>query len=117
MATAISERPPAPPNHKVKRPVPPALHTAANGAASQSSPSPSLANKRPPSGFAHPGSAGITNGVGGPGVSTPRLSNRRKDTQKAPDSAKGKNAKTGPSEGSQVDRRNAKRVVEPFGTL
>ena len=116
MATAVSARPNAP-LPKPKKPAPPALQTQANGAPSQSSPSPSLASKRPPSGFAHPGSAGLPNGVATPNGVTPRLSTRRKETQKAAENAKGKAAKTGATDGGPLDRRQAKKIVEPYGRL
>ena len=115
MATAVSARPPAP-LQKVKKPAPPALQTAPNGSSSQQSPSPSLANKRPPSGFAHPGSAGLANGTGTPNGATPRLSTRRKDSQKVAENAKGK-ARVGTGDVGQIDRRPAKKVIEPYGKL
>ena len=86
MATALTSKPP-PPHQKMKRPPLPAVQT--NGVHShQSSPSPSMSTKRPPSGsgFKQPPPASMANGVNGNvnGLVS-RLGNRRRDPQKPGD--------------------------------
>ena len=116
MATAVSARPAGPPSNKVKRPVPPALQTAPNGIGSQSSPSPSLSSKRPPSGYKHPPSAGIiTNGGHATPNSSVARSNRRKDSQKIVDGNRPRLNKTSTSEIMNGERRPSKKIQEPFG--
>ncbi len=117
MATAIATKP-APPHQKMKRPPPPTVQTSVNGVrSSQSSPSPSLSSKRLPSGFKHPPSAGTANGMNGNvnGVA-PRLSNRRRDSQK-PGDIPGRQNRSGKA--GQVDnhleRKSQKRMSEPYG--
>ena len=116
MATAVSARPAAPAT-KVKRPVPPALQTAPNGAGPHSSASPSLSSKRPPSGFKHPPGAGL-NGSGGhatPNGTAPRP-NRRKDSQQKPaESSKPRLSKSGTNEVLGGERRPSKKILEPYG--
>ena len=86
MATAVATKPSAP-HHKMKRPPLPAVQT--NGVHShQSSPSPSMSTKKPPSGsgFKQPPPAAMANGVSGNvnGLAS-RLGNRRRDPQKPGD--------------------------------
>ena len=86
MATAVASKPSAP-HQKMKRPPLPAVQT--NGVHShQSSPSPSMSTKRPPSGsgFKQPPPANMANGVNGNvnGLAS-RLGNRRRDPQKPGD--------------------------------
>ena len=109
MATVVTSKPPAPHQTKMKRPPLPAVQT--NGIqSSQSSPSPLMSSKRLPSGFKAPstptvngiGSASSVNGV------QPRLSQRRKDSQKPGDFSRTRNGKDG-------ERKNAKRRPEPYG--
>lgn len=114
MATALATKP-APPHQKIKRPPPP-VQTSVNGVrSSQSSPSPSLSSKRP-SGFKHPPSATVVNGVNGNingGVQ--RSSNRKKDSQR-PGDTQGRPirvGKNGQVEGV-LDRKNQKRKPEPY---
>lgn len=94
----------------MKRPPLPSVQT--NGIhSSQSSRSPSLSSKRPP-GFKQPptptvnGVNGDVNGLG------PRLSNRRKDSQK-PGEAQGRPSRAGRG-GLDGERRPAKRMTEPY---
>ena len=86
MATVVASKPSAP-HQKMKRPPLPAVQT--NGVHShQSSPSPSLSTKRPPSGssFKQPPPAPITNGVNGNvNAMASRLGNRRREPQKPGD--------------------------------
>jgi len=117
MATAIATKP-APPHQKMKRPPPPTVQTSVNGArSSQSSPSPSLSSKRPPSGFKHPPGAGAASGMNGNvnGVA-PRLSNRRRDSQKPGDiqGRQNRSGKAGQAD-SHLDRKSLKRMAEPYG--
>lgn len=114
MATAVATKP-APPYQKIKRPPPP-VQTSVNGVkSSQSSPSPSLGLKRPPSSFKQP--LATANSVG-PSVNAagaaPRLGNRRRESQKPGDAASRqvKAGKNGQVEG--VDRRSLKRKPEPY---
>ncbi|KAL8869191.1 MAG: hypothetical protein Q9174_004451, partial [Haloplaca sp. 1 TL-2023] len=116
MATVMASKPPAP-HQKIKRPPPPAVQT--NGAkSSQSSPSPSLGSKRPPSAFKQPINHGVSNVNGMNGIvngsSTARSSNnRRRDSQKPGDASArsnrpGKNAQAE----NNLDRR--KKMAEPY---
>lgn len=94
MATAVASKPSAP-HHKMKRPPLPAVQT--NGVHSrQSSPSPSMSTKRPPSGsgFKQPPPAAMANGVNGNvnGLAS-RLGNRRRDPQKPGDVRQNRNGK------------------------
>ena len=116
MATAIATKP-APPHQKMKRPPPPTVQASVNGArSSQSSPSPSLGSKRPPSGFKHPPSASAANGVNGNanGVG-PRLSNRRRDSQKPGDFPGRQNRSGKAGQLDILDRKSLKRMTEPYG--
>ncbi|MCJ1475552.1 Transcription factor spt20 [Lambiella insularis] len=117
MATAVSARP-APPPPKVKRPPPPMVQTSGNGVkSSQSSPSPSLSSKRPPVGSKHPPSVPATNGVNGTGNGAgPRISNRRKESQKPGDSTNRppRSARLAPGDSAHNDRRSSKRMPEPY---
>ena len=94
MATAVASKPSAP-HQKMKRPPLPAVQT--NGVHShQSSPSPSMSTKRPPSssGFKQPPPAPMANGVNGSVNGTAsRLSNRRRDPQKPGDVRPNRNGK------------------------
>jgi len=110
MATAVAPKPSAPHQTKMKRPPLPTVQT--NGVhSSQSSRSPSVSSKRPP-GFKQPptptvnGINGDANGLG------PRLSNRRKDSQK-PGDIQGRPSRTGRG-GADGERRPAKRMTEPY---
>lgn len=94
MATAVASKPSAP-HQKMKRPPLPAVQT--NGIHShQSSPSPSISTKRPPSGtgFKHPPPAPMANGINGNvnGMAS-RLSNRRREPQKPGDVRPNRNGK------------------------
>ena len=94
MATAVASKPSAP-HQKMKRPPLPAVQT--NGVHShQSSPSPSMSTKRPPSGsgFKQPPPAPIANGVNGNvnGLAS-RLGNRRREPQKPGDVRSNRNGK------------------------
>ena len=116
MATAIATKP-APPHQKIKRP-PPLVQTGVNGAkSSQSSPSPSLSSKRPPSSFKQPSitaNSSVSNVSVNGGVS--RQGNRRRESQK-PGDATGRQVrggKNGQAEGA--DRKSLKRKPEPYGT-
>ena len=102
------------PTSKIKRPAPPALQTSINGNVSQSSPSPSIGNKRPPPGFSHPSNATTSsNGViVAPNGVNSRLGNRRKEPQKPLEGTKAR--KGGISDGAQGDRRTPRKVVEPY---
>ena len=118
MATAIATKP-APPHQKIKRPPAPAVSASLNGVkSSQSSPSPSLSSKRPPSGFKHPSSASTANGMNGNvnGVG-PRLSNRRRDSQK-PGEIQGRQIRSGKAGQVDIhlDKKSLKRMSEPYGT-
>ena len=94
MATAVASKPSAP-HQKMKRPPLPAVQT--NGVHShQSSPSPSMSTKRPPSssGFKQPPPAPVANGVNGNVNGTAsRLGNRRRDPQKPGDIRPNRNGK------------------------
>ncbi|KAF6217932.1 hypothetical protein HO133_006344 [Letharia lupina] len=94
MATAVASKPSAP-HQKMKRPPLPAVQT--NGVQShQSSLSPSMSTKRPPSGssFKQPPPAPIANGVNGNvNALASRLSNRRRETQKPGDSRSNRSGK------------------------
>lgn len=120
MATVVSARP-APLPQKIKRPPPPMVQTSVNGVkSSQSSPSPLLSSKRPPTGFKHLPSASATNGANGTVNGTgPRISNRRKDSQRPSDNPNRppRNARLGPSDSAHNDRRSSKRMPEPYGAL
>lgn len=108
MATAIVTKPSVP-HQKMKRPPPPAVQT--NGILpSRSSPSPSTGTKRPPSGFKHPPPTLIVNGTGLNGVG-PRLSNRRRESQK-PGDIQGRN-RSG-KVGQDSERKIPKRMSEPY---
>ncbi|KAI4237450.1 MAG: hypothetical protein LQ352_007940 [Teloschistes flavicans] len=119
MATVVASKPP-PPHQKMKRPPPPAVQTNGNGAkSSQSSPSPSLGSKRPPSAFNHPPTAASSaTGTAVNGITTgptaARLSNRRRDSQK-PGDAQVRSNKAGKiiSGDNVLDRR--KKMAEPYG--
>ena len=116
MATAIATKP-APPHQKMKRPPPPAVQASVSGArSSQSSPSPSLSSKRPPSGFKNPPSGSVANGVNGNanGVG-PRLSNRRRDSQKPGDIQGRQNRSSKAGHLDSLDRKSLKRMPEPYG--
>ncbi|MDI1487691.1 MAG: hypothetical protein OHK93_006962 [Ramalina farinacea] len=78
----------------MKRPPLPAVQT--NGIQpSQSSPSPLMSSKRPPSGFKAPPTPTLNSASNGiPGVQ-PRLSQRRKDSQKPGDLSRARNGKDG----------------------
>ena len=94
MATAVASKPSAP-HQKMKRPPLPAVQT--NGVHShQSSPSPSMSTKRPPSGsgFKQPSPATVANGVNGNvnGLAS-RLGNRRREVQKPGDVRSNRNGK------------------------
>ena len=94
MATAVASKPSAP-HQKMKRPPLPAVQT--NGVHShQSSPSPSMSTKRPPSGsgFKQPPPATIANGANGNvnGLAS-RLGNRRRELQKPGDVRLNRNGK------------------------
>ena len=94
MATAVASKPSAP-HQKMKRPPLPAVQT--NGVHShQSSPSPSMSTKRPPSGsgFKQPPPTTVANGVNGNvnGLA-PRLGNRRRELQKPGDVRSNRNGK------------------------
>ena len=94
MATAVASKPSAP-HHKMKRPPLPAVQT--NGVHShQSSPSPSMSTKRPPSGsgFKQPPPTTAANGVNGNvnGLAS-RLGNRRREPQKTGDVRLNRNGK------------------------
>lgn len=111
MATSIATKPVAPHQQKMKRPPLPAVQT--NGVqSSQSSPSPSMSAKRPPSGFKAPPPAPTVNGGGSSVNGTgPRLSQRRKDSQRPGDIiGRSRTGKDG-------ERKVVKRIPEPFGTL
>ncbi|KAL8686154.1 MAG: hypothetical protein Q9218_007311, partial [Villophora microphyllina] len=117
MATIVASKPP-PPHQKMKRPPPPAVQTNVNGAkSSQSSPSPSLSSKRPPSAFVHPPTANATTGNAVNGITNgpvaARLSNRRRDSQKPGDAQprSGKPSKS-VSADNVLDRR--KKMAEPY---
>ncbi|MCJ1255911.1 Transcription factor spt20 [Lignoscripta atroalba] len=116
MAAVISSRP-APLHQKMKRPPPPALQTSVNAArSSQSSPSPSLSSKRPPSGYKHPPSASSLNGVNGSANGTgPRISNRRRESQKPGDNT-GRQPRSAriSSDGLHIERRSTKKMPEPY---
>jgi hypothetical protein len=118
MATAVPAR--SAPTSKMKRPPPAVVQTAVNGVMpSQSSPSPSLSSKRPPVGFKHPSTAGVANGLNGATNGTgPRISNRRRDSQRPSDGANrpSRLARTGGSESAVGDKRVSKRQPEPYGT-
>lgn len=122
MATAIATKP-ALMQQKMKRPPPPSVQTGVNGVkSSQSSPSPSLSSKPPPSGAKHPPSSAVMDAPNGAANgSGPRLSNRRRESQKPGDiqgrpyAGRGNKAANGP--GSSADRRSAKRLPEPYGTF
>ena len=94
MATAVASKPSAP-HQKMKRPPLPAVQT--NGIHShQSSPSPSMSTKRPPSGsgFKQPSPATVANGVNGNVNGLPsRLGNRRRELQKPGDVRSNRNGK------------------------
>ena len=95
MATAVAHSKPVVPHQKMKRPPLPSVQT--NGIPShQSSPSPSMSTKRPPSGsgFKQPPPASMANGVNGNvnGMAS-RLSNRRRDPQKPGDARLNRNGK------------------------
>ncbi|MCJ1397298.1 Transcription factor spt20 [Xylographa trunciseda] len=116
MATAVSARP-APPPQKIKRPPPPMVQTSMNGVkSSHSSPSPSLSSKRPPNGFKHPPNTPATNGVNGTANgSGPRISNRRRDSQRPSDiNRPPRSARLGTIDGGHSDRRVSKRMPEPY---
>ena len=94
MATAVASKPSAP-HQKIKRPPLPAVQT--NGVHShQSSPSPSMSTKRPPSGsgFKQPPPATTANSVNGNvnGLAS-RLGNRRREPQKPGDVRSNRNGK------------------------
>ncbi|MCJ1305566.1 Transcription factor spt20 [Hypocenomyce scalaris] len=119
MATAVATKP-APMPQKMKRPPPPSVQTGVNGVkSSQSSPSPSLSSKRPPSGTKLPPSSATMDGVnGGANGSVPRISNRRREPQK-PGDIQGRpyairGSKGTHGSGSSLDRRSAKRLPEPY---
>lgn len=113
MATAVAPKPSAPHQTKMKRPPNPTIQT--NGVhSSQSSRSPSVSSKRPP-GFKQPPTP-VTNGVNGVNGDAngfgPRLSNRRKDSQKPGDN-QGRLNRTG-KVGADGERRAKKRMHEPY---
>ena len=109
MATAIPSKPSAPHQTKMKRPPLPAVQT--NGIqSSQSSPSPLLSSKRPPSGFKAPPTPTVNANTNTNGVQ-PRLSQRRKDSQKPSELSRTRGGKDG-------ERRVQKASKpEPYGTL
>ena len=119
MATAVSARPAPPTQHqKLKRPPPSAVQTSINGVkSSQSSPSPSLSSKRPPSGFQHPQKPGATGGSISANLAAARAGNRRRESQKPGDNG-GRPSRTGKGaagEGMNGERRTGKRICEPLG--
>ncbi|KAL8965958.1 MAG: hypothetical protein Q9183_003598, partial [Haloplaca sp. 2 TL-2023] len=117
MATVMASKPP-PPHQKIKRPPPPAVQTNVNGVkSSQSSPSPSLGSKRPPSAFKQPSNHGApnVNGMNGivSGSSTARSTNRRRDSQKPGDTSARQNRPGKNAQGdNSLDRR--KKMAEPY---
>lgn len=121
MATAVATKP-ALMQQKMKRPPPPSVQTGVNGVkSSQSSPSPSLSSKPAPPGAKHPSSSSVMDAPnGGANGSGPRISNRRRESQKPGDiqgrpyTIRGNKVASGP--GSSLDRRSAKRLPEPYGT-
>ena len=117
MATTVSVRPV--PVQKMKRPPLPMVQTSMNGVkSSQSSPSPSLSSKRPPPGFKHPPNVATTNGASGtPNAAGPRISNRRKESQRPGDSISRppRSARLGTGDGAHTDRKFSKRMPEPHG--
>ena len=121
MATAVATKP-APMQQKMKRPPPPSVQTGVNGLkSSQSLPSPSLSSKPAPPGAKHPPSSTVMEAPnGGVNGSGPRISNRRRESQKPGDiqgrpyAIRGNKVAQGPA--SSLDRRSAKRLPEPYGT-
>lgn len=114
MATAVATKP-APPHQKIKRPPP--VQTSLNGVkSSQSSPSPSMSSKKPPSGLIQPQTASSGNGsMATMNGGASRTSNRRRDSQRPGDIA-GRLVKTGKNGQTEVsDRRLPKRKPEPYG--
>ena len=110
MATAVAPKPSAPHLTKMKRPPLPTVQT--NGIhSSQSSHSPPTSSKRLP-GFKQPPPSVANVGNGDANGLGPRLSNRRKDSQKPMDS-QGRPSRSG--RGAQDgDRKIVKRMAEPY---
>lgn len=107
MATAVASKPSAPHQTKIKRPPLPAVQT--NGIqSSQSSPSPLLSSKRPPSAFKAPPTPTLNHPTNGNNGVHPRLSQRRKDSQKPGELTRTRAGKEG-------DRKNIKKKPEPYG--
>ena len=107
MATAVASKPSAPHQTKIKRPPLPAVQT--NGIqSSQSSPSPLLSSKRPPSAFKAPPTPTLNHPTNGNNGVPPRLSQRRKDSQKPGEMTRTRAGKEG-------DRKNVKKKPEPYG--
>ena len=94
MATAIASKPSAPHQTKMKRPPLPAVLT--NGIqTSHSSPSPLMSSKKPPSGFKAPPTPTLNSASTSVNGVQPRLSQRRKDSQKPGDLSRTRNGKDG----------------------
>jgi len=110
MATVVAPKPSAPHQTKMKRPPLPTVQT--NGVrSSHSSRSPTMSSKRPPGSKQAPtptlnGGNGDANGLG------PRLSNRRKDSQK-PGDIQGRPSRSGRG-GQEGERKVVKRMTEPY---
>ena len=106
----VTQKPSAPHQTKMKRPPLPTVQT--NGVqSSHTSHSPSTSSKRPP-GFKQPptptvnGNNGEINGLG------PRVSNRRKESQKPGDN-QGRPSRSGRA-GQDGERKPVKRMAEPY---
>ena len=114
MATAVATKS-APLHQKIKRPPPPAVQTAMNGVRSlQSSPSPSLSSKRPPSSFKQPPTPNSVNGINGAASGAgPRVSNRRRESQR-PGDVQLRQFRGGKSAQSDLDQR-ARSMPQPYG--
>ncbi len=118
MATAVASKP-LPPAQKMKRPPPPYLQTSTNGIrAPNPLPSPSSGSKKPSS-SGPPFSANSQNGLHTNGTG-PRPNRQRKESQRMgePTGRPQRLAtRSGHNDGSQLERRSAKRYPEPYGKL